>query len=78
MRDEELDRIWTEYAGPVFRPKWVLPCLRAIARAAAAEEREACAAAADREALDYSYHGARYHVCRNIAAAIRSRGGKGE
>jgi hypothetical protein len=39
MRDEELDRIWTEYAGPVFRPKWVLPCLRAIASVAAAEER---------------------------------------
>jgi hypothetical protein len=37
MRDEELDRIWTEYAGPVFRPKWVLPCLHAIARVAAEE-----------------------------------------
>ena len=70
MKDKDLLRMWTSGAGRHYEIP-ILDTLRAIARAAAEDEREACALLCEIESEDYDHQGPRL-ACRALAKLIRS------
>jgi len=79
MTDDDFKRIWAEHGNPSCGPWWDdrMPAFRAIARAAVAEEREACAKVC--EACEPAAWTSIWEAAtRACAEDIRSRSAAGE